>query len=177
MDSESSEAMGTLAENAWQLHRAFGTVAGVSTYAHYTLILAFPSARSDLVSLTSDLKSKSEQADVKCTVNAIQEADMFITKGKAGLLACSLWCLAGAVLVNDTPISTTAAAYILSFANHEEGVHVIGEGLHAAVISRQSDIDHRIMRLPDGHDLEQILRAIGASHGQSRGAKWWRFWE
>ena len=159
----------------------FSPLSGVSPYGHYTLVLAFPASRSELVGAASELKEQSKRAGAQCRINAIRDADMFITKGKAGLLSCSLFSLAGAVLVNDSPIPPASAAVILSFANKEGGIHLIGEGMHAAIVSNQSEINHRILRLPDGHDLEQILGAMGAHHERQYPSgrhhrKWWRFW-
>lgn len=182
VDSESPGAMRGLVQNAFELHAAFGEVSGVSPYGHYTLILAFPSSRGDLAHTASELAEQGKRAGAKCRVNAIPDSDMFMTKGKAGLLSCSLFSLAGAVLMNDSPIRLDAAADILSLTNERRGIHLVSEGMHAAIVSSQSDINQRILRLPDGHDLEQILRAMGARHrrqSSSRGhhRNWWRFWE
>ncbi len=188
IDSEPTDTMELLGENALELHREFGELAGVDPYDRYSLHLAFPTAREDLSIVASELKRKFDEAQLHCSLGSVRTDDMSLMQGKAGLLACSLWCLAGAILVNDSVISTTAAAGILSVANRQDGVHVIGEGLHAAVICRQSEIDQRLARLPDGHDLARILQALGASEqraqpathasaGASSRAKWWRFWE
>lgn len=137
IDSESAGTMLTLAENALDLRAEFGTVSGVSPYGRYTLILAFPANRADLAKVASDLKQRSDRAGARCVINAVQDADMFLIKGKAGLLSCSLYTLAGAVLVNDSPIPRGSAAAILSAANKAQGIHPIGGTLNAAVISNQ----------------------------------------
>lgn len=117
-----------------------------------------------------------------CFIHAVPDSEMFLVKGKAGLLACSMSLIAGAILVNDAPISPANAELILSLVNRRPpGIHQIGEGGHAAITGSQSSIGPTLLRLPDNHTLSDLLGALGASGRGSSPAraleqKWWQFW-
>jgi hypothetical protein len=116
----------------------------------------------------------------KCCVNSVAEADMFLIKGKAGLLACSLWSIAGATLVNDQPIPVMYAESILSLANRHEGIYPIGKGAHAALIANQTSIGPALLKLPQDHTLAELVQAISRGDGSGRSAPakkkgWWPF--
>ena len=181
VDKEPVARMQALAHNAGLLYRRFCEIAGVSAYGHYTLAIVFPEPRTDLAKPAAELESEMKRLGAKCHVHAVADADMFLTKGKAGLLSCSLCIIAGATLVNDAPIAVENAGTILSVANNSEGICPLGGGLHAAIICTATSIGPSILRLQEGHDLSDVLEALGAGGDARRPAvksdrKWWQFW-
>lgn len=184
IDKETVARMQALAHNAGELYRRFCKIAGVSAYDHYTLVIVFPELRTDLAKPAADLETEMTRLGAKCNVLAVADADMFVMRGKAGLLACSLHRIAGATLVSDVPIAVGAvgiAESILSVANNSTGVYPIGGGLHAAIICHASSIDYSLFRLPERHDLSDVLGALSVGSAVRRPAfksnkKWWQFW-
>ncbi|MFH1373425.1 MAG: hypothetical protein ABII79_06505 [bacterium] len=167
IDAEPVEIMQELVQNARQLYSHFCEIAGKDRYHHYSLRIVFPETRTDLASPANELVSRLKQEGIDCGLYDVKDADMFLVKGKAGLLVCSLWLMAGAVLLNDVPLSTADAGSLLTLANREEGIHLLDRGLHAALIGNQTTIDNKLLRLPAEHDLSDVLRTLGA--GERRG--------
>lgn len=176
VDTESAAWMRSLVANAADLYRQFCEIAALSRYSSYTLLLVFPQTRNDLAAPASELASEMHQIGVACKVNAIADADMFLVKGKAGLIACSLWSIAGALLVNDAPIALRNAELVLSLANRHEGVHFVDDG-HAAVIADARSINTSVLRLPEGHSIGDLLKCIMEGPkplGSAQKRKWWQ---
>lgn len=182
IDTESVATMRTLVRNAADLYRCFCEISGTSTYYHYTLVLVFPESRTDLVEPVAELKSETEQLGVKCHVHTVANADMFLVKGKASLLSCSLWTIAGATLVNDEPVPLVNAELLLSLANCSEGIYRLGKGQHAALIGDATTIGTSLLGLREDHNLSDVLVALSAGVSRSRSVptarrKWWQFWK
>jgi len=199
IDTESVETMRTLVRNAADLCRRFCEIAGTSTYDKYTLVLVFPKSRTDLAKPAAELESEMKQLGAECHVYAVDDADMFLVRGKAGLLSCSLWAIKGAILVNDVPIPPENAELVLSLANRSEGIYPLGNGQHAAIIGSATSIGPSLHWLREDHDLSDLLDALSAGPtilerykrhileiNQDSGShrsestckkKWWQFWK
>ena len=101
-------------------------------------------------------------------------------KGKAGLLACTLWALAGAVLLNDKPIPTSLAELLLHAANTDETIRVLDEGFHAALLPSSASLTSKgpsALRLPERHTVQDILRRLGGRPPETPRRKFLHFWK
>ncbi len=164
IDREPVLTVQALMRNATELYLEFCKIARSSTYSRYTLALVFPESRRDLGGLAAELNAQMEKLGVTLRVHAVPDAEMCLVKGKAGLLASSLWLIAGAALVNDKTIAPENAASILTLANRSGGIYPLGDGLHAALIGSVTSIDYSLLRLPDNHDLSDVLQVLGGAH-------------
>jgi hypothetical protein len=160
IDTEAAATMRTLAANAADLYRKFCEIASSPRYPDYTLALVFPKTRGDLATVAVELQSTMERLGVDCRVRAVADDEMFLVKGKAGLLACSLYLIAGAILLNDKPIALSQADSVLSLAN-SSGVHFVDA--NAGVIAHQSSINMAMRQLPKGHSVRDLLRCAATN--------------
>jgi hypothetical protein len=179
IDTEPTNKVQLLMQNARELYQQFCEIARVPRYDLYKLFITFPEIRTDLVKAAPNMEPEIEKTGMQCRMYGVRDADMLLVKGKAGLLACSLWGIAGAILINDEPIPVESAGSILSLANHTQGIHAIGKGRNAALIGSTASIGPSIRRLSPQHKLSELLDVLsaGTNIGQSRRpAKWWRFW-
>jgi len=184
IDTESAATVQALVKNAKELCQRFCEITHEPRLPEhkYSLYLVFPESRSDLTAHAAAWESEAKQWGAYCSVRALPDSEMFLVKGKAGLLACSKSIMAGAILLNDAPISPANAELVLSLVNHRPPqIHLIGDGGHAAVIGSESLIGSSLLRLPENHTLSDLLNALGASSRGSSSArvpeqKWWQFW-
>jgi hypothetical protein len=184
IDTESAATLQALVENAGELCRRFCEITyepRIPQYK-YTLNLVFPKSRSDLAAPAAALASTVKKWGGDYHVHDVPDSEMFLVKGKAGLLACSMSFIAGAILVNDAPISPANAELVLPLVNRRPpGIHPIGDDRHAAIIGSQGLIGPALLRSPENHTLGDLLSALGANSRGSSSApapdrKWWQFW-
>src|SRR5437660_10478622 len=104
LDTETPTHLRELSRNAKELHDRFCELFQVPRYKNYTLILALQKSNSDLETAAKQVEAEMNKHGVKCAISSVADEDMMLVKGKAGLLSCSMWTIAGAVLLNDIPI-------------------------------------------------------------------------
>ena len=146
----------------------------------YTLVLIFPDSRTDLAVSADAMGSTVTRWGGRFQTHAVPESKMHLVRGKAGLLACSMWMLAGALLVNDAPISLNDACDILSLINRPPAVTLIGLGRHAALIGAQELVGPTLIRLPESHTLSDLISALESyasslAPAPTRKQGWWPF--
>jgi hypothetical protein len=82
----------------------------------YKAVLAVPASRTDLVPYLAYIESQMEERGVALVVSTVKPEDMMYGGGKLDLLACSLWLVAGAIILNDHPFTGTIASTLYKTA-------------------------------------------------------------
>ena len=179
IDRERADEFRELSHNAGELYQQFCKLLNVPRCNCYTLVLAFPKERFDLGPAADEIDSYIKGLGARCIINSVADADMMLVKGKAGLLACSLWALAGAVLLNDRPIPLAFASSLLQAANTEEDVRVFDKNFHQAIVGRTVITlrGRSLLNLSPGHTMEDILKRLSADVPMKVSRKPWQFWK
>lgn len=169
IDTETNSQIRELVDNskafAKRLSEIFGCI-----HPRYTVILTMPESNIELINFVTDIKAEMISAKVDFVVNIIPESSMFL-KGKIGLLLCSLWCTAGALIVNDVTIPITAVEQIAIFANRLSNNRIklvlrklgwFGVDYHMGILSSESSVGYLLKgsfpRLSEGHTVQEILQ-------------------
>lgn len=182
IDSESEPQIEELTGNCVSLHQHFRDAFYEATRELisqvYRVVLVLREGRTDVLGLTSGIEAEMKAAEISFSVNKVAEEDMFMWKGKVGLLCCSLWTVAGALLLNDVPIPPTAAEPILDLANRlrHGSEHLalrrsgwFGTDFHVGLLARDSSVGYLLIKrraihqLRPGHTLKDILRAMASN--------------
>jgi hypothetical protein len=116
-DTETCFRMKELVQNAADLYRRFCLIVDVAKYPRYTLVVAFPEERADLMRTAGQLKAAMEKEGIKFRISAVPDTEMFLVKGKQGLLACTHYMIAGYLLQRDGQIPLEEAEGILRDAS------------------------------------------------------------
>jgi len=141
----------------------------------YHVVFAVPEANS-LVACSQDVAAELNAAGIYAYVAEVKSEDMFLYQGKVGLLSCVLWSIAGAVLLNEVPLSETQAEKLLHQANrfHHTAHHLIllkqrwfQPELRFGLVRSCTSIgyllrDALIRGFPKRHSVSDILKAMNA---------------
>ncbi len=141
----------------------------------YRVILATPEA-SKLAATCDDVSGELKAKGIFADVETVKAGDMFMWKGKVGLLSCLLWRLGGSVLLNEVPISEKQAEKILLQANRfdHNAHHLVllrrwwlQQELGVGLLRTEGSIGHLLRgtvgHFSDPHSVLDILRAMKAN--------------
>lgn len=144
----------------------------------YSVVFALPESDTNLVRIGADIESQMKNSGLNFSVNKVRDEDMFLVKGKVGLLSCSLWRIAGTLLLNDTPIPLTAVEHIVGLANRlsQSREQLVlrkagwfGIDFHIGLLARDSSVGYllkgSLVRFGPNHRLEDILRSMKSNCG------------
>jgi hypothetical protein len=175
IDTETESKIRQLTGNCVSLRKRLSDVfyeESSSLISHvYSVVLALPESRTNLIRITVEIEAVMKSVGVNFSVNMVRDEDMFLAKGKVGLLSCSLWRIAGALLLNDVPISPTAIEHILDLANRlsQSGKHLVlrkagwfSTDFHVGLLASESSVGYllkgSLSRFSPEHGLEDILK-------------------
>ena len=82
----------------------------------YRVVIAVSEA-SSVAAMCESVGAALNARGIYTYVARVKAEDMIVYQGKVGLLSCVLWCLAGAVLLNEVPISEPRARKLFQQAN------------------------------------------------------------
>lgn len=141
----------------------------------YRVVFAVPEA-SSIAPACKTVSAALKAQGIYAYIAQVKSEDMFVYQGKVGLLSSVLWCVAGAVLLNEVPISEQQAKRLLHQANRfaHTSHHLIlmkqgwfGKGFRFGLIRSDASIGHllrgALVRFPDHHSVSDILRAMEAN--------------
>lgn len=141
----------------------------------YKVIFAVPNA-SSLAGCCEEESAELKAVCIHCLVARIKAEDMSLSKGKARLLSCVLWCIAGAVLLNEDAITFAQAETLLLQANRlcrtthhlvllKQGWLQLNYGV--GLVRSCSSIGHLLRGVisssHEHHSVSDLLRAMKAS--------------
>ena len=141
----------------------------------YRVVFAVSEASGLAVScqnVSAELKARG----IHTYVAQVKAEDMFMCQGKLGLLYSVLWCVAGAVLLNEVTISEEQAEKLLHQANrlHHTAHHLIllkqgwfQQEFKLGLVRSDSSIGYllrgALSLFPDRHSVSDIIRAMKAN--------------
>jgi len=142
----------------------------------YRIVFAVPED-SNLAPECQTISAALKARRINTHVAQVKAEDLFLYRGKIGLLTCVLWYIAGAVLLNEVPISEEHAEKLLHQANRfpHTSHHLIlmkrGWWFHKdfryGLIRSGASIGYllrgALFRFPDNHSVSDILRAMEAN--------------
>jgi hypothetical protein len=138
----------------------------------YRVVLAIPES-SSLAPACQTISAVLKMRGINTHIVQVKPEGMFLCRGKVGLLSCVLWCIAGAVLLNEVPLSEEQAEKLLNQANRflHTSHHLIlmkqewfQKDFRYGLSRSDTSIGHllrsALARFPDRHSLSDILRAM-----------------
>lgn len=141
----------------------------------YRVVFAVPEA-SDLAASCQDVSTELKARGIHTYVAKVKAEEMFMWQGKIGLLSCVLWCIGGAVLLNEVPISEEQAEKLLHQANrfYHTAHHLVllkqgwfQQEFRLGLVRSDASIGYllrgALSRFPDPHSVSDILRAMKAN--------------
>jgi hypothetical protein len=146
-------------------------------YRLYRVVLVLPESDTNLVRIATDIEADMKSSGLNFSINKVRDEDMFLTKGKTGLLCCSLWLIAGSLLLNDVPIPLNAVERIIDIANwvSSSEKHLVlrkagwfGTDFHIALLARCDSVGYLLRShiISPNHNLEDILRVMKSNCGR-----------
>lgn len=140
----------------------------------YNVVLAISESNKRLAHIVTDIEVEMKSAGLSFYVDSIREEDMFLVKGKVGLLFCSAgWNIASALLLNDVPIPLTAVERIVDIANRlsHSGEKLalrkagwFGVDYHIGLLAPYGSVGYLLKgflsRFPLNHSVHDILRVM-----------------
>lgn len=130
-------------------------------------------AASNLVAPCQTISAELKVRGIHTYVAQVKAEDMLAFQGRIGLFGCAQWCIPGAVLLNEVPISEVQAEKLLYQANRFDytSYHLVllQQGwfqlnVRLGLIRSGASIGHlfrgNLTRFPDRHSVSDILRTM-----------------
>ncbi len=179
LDEESPQVVRDLSDNMRLVsdcyRRLLHRVSDSIMESKYRVVFAVPES-SALATTCQTISAELKAGGIHTHLALVKAEDMFAYQGKVGLLLCVLWCIAGAVLLNEVPISDQQSEKLIIQANRfhrtTQQLALMNQGwfqrdCRLGLIRSYTSISRLLggapARFPDHHSVSDILRAMKAN--------------